>query len=186
MNVKKISADYALSIIKEMIGAHWVGISRPVEAFFLSFETDIDDKTVGYALHTQTSYRIYKGNKILQAFYDIYTPNSKTDMTNFDRGDLKWSVSGASLRDEITKRDIEPIITQFVIKDIDITKYGDLTIYFTNDYILEFFINHSYLNEESESYRYFISSDGVNLTPHIVVYSNGIELHGGEDDNKRV
>lgn len=102
-----------------------------------------------YALHIQCSFRIISSDKIILANSDMFEPSKK----NEEKVNFNWDSVGENLYDEkselLTKK-LE--VNSFIVSDINISRYGDLKIRTSNDYVIEVFNNISY---NDESWRFF-------------------------------
>ena len=129
-----------------------------------------------YSLHSQCGMRMTCGNEILFAKADIFLPNTKlmkkADIENdgvFDWDAFDWDVVGANYFDEMIEKYIGDDPFEFVVKKIDVSKFGDLKISFENGFILELFVDGS---GGEEIWRFF---DVFSEKRHLVVLGDGIE-----------
>jgi hypothetical protein len=116
-----------------------------------------------YAIHITCACRVIAANhKILFTGDDKYCPNPELPYENFD-----WDIQDNNLFDYKAKNwflSNDPIYIEF----IDISKFGDLKILFSNKNILETFVSYS----EEESWRFF--EPGMDKK-HLVANGNTIE-----------
>lgn len=122
-----------------------------------------------YALHIQCSWRITKGNKILVASRDFYSPSSRWDE---DNEDFDWDVQGNNLFDERIVSFMEDVKGHLIVERIDSDEVGGLKVFLSENYVLEAFPDTSEDDEYSEFWR-FLNHRGD--SPHFIVTGNGIE-----------
>ncbi len=119
-----------------------------------------------FSLHLQGSWRIIdtKNSIIKVASGDMYVPNSETEWSE----DFDWDIQGNNLLDEKTK-DLFQEDSSVYVKNITISEIGDLTILFSNMFVLECFIDGS---TDQECWRFFKHG----AEKHLVYYGNGHEF----------
>ena len=123
-----------------------------------------------YAIHAECTSRLTCDDKIIFAKSDIFLPAQKiASSEGFSFEEFEWDEIGNNYFDEMSAGLINEKSPDFIVKDITITKYGDLTIFFTNGFTLEFFADGS---SGSENWRFFENS---NLESHLVITGDGIE-----------
>ncbi|MCL2353902.1 MAG: hypothetical protein FWC69_04660 [Defluviitaleaceae bacterium] len=129
-----------------------------------------------YALRNECAMRVTCGNEILFAKADIFLPNTKlmkkANIENdgiFDWKAFDWDVVGDNYFDEMIEKYIGDDPFEFVVKKIDVSKFGDLKISFENGFVLELFVDGS---GGEESWRFF---DVFSEERHLVVLGDGIE-----------
>lgn len=93
----------------------------------------------------------------------MFEPNEKViDLENFD-----WDIQGNNTFDICSKKLTELFEnSQIVVKDVNVSKIGDLTITLSNNYVIEVFIN---VNFDDEAWRLFLSGSDED---HYVVERN--------------
>lgn len=119
-----------------------------------------------YSLHLQCPWRLRSkaDSQIKLASGDIYEPNSKTTWSP----DFNWDILGNNLFDEKVQHFFagNKIIS---VKSVLITQTNDLQIEFSNEFILECFVN---MSPNTECWRFF----RYNSDAHMVAYSNCAEF----------
>lgn len=119
-------------------------------------------------LHIQSSWRIFNKERqeIKLASSDIYQPNSQMKcMEKFD-----WEVQGENLFDEKSAIWLKEN-KGLCVNNIGINMWGDLRVFFSNDDVLDVFVNTS---EYVECWRLFEKSRKD--TRHFVVTGLGIDF----------
>ncbi|PAF44755.1 hypothetical protein [Helicobacter sp. 11S02596-1] len=133
-------------ISNTLIGKELSSIKRIATMLCLGFGgffNDGDDKIPCYSLHIQCPFRFILGEKIILASYDI----SKRFQENLD------DKMGNSVFDKLLDERISPLLPLKVI-DCICNPLGDIKIIFSNDVILETFIDASL---EVEHWRFIDS-----------------------------
>jgi len=177
--------------ISVLIGQPLRSVSRAGSMIMVNFGDFIEKKTsermkasdrnsdraiVGnLALHIECCARFTCGNEIIFAKSDIFLPGIHL----LDSLDLKWSgfewdVLGSNYFDEMVSKHFGEHMHGFVVKEVFISKFGDLRISFENNFVLELFADGS---GGSENWRFFeVNSDNA----HLVVFGDSIDFRGGE------
>lgn len=123
-----------------------------------------------FALRNECCMRMTCGDEIVFAKHDIFLPNSALlNQSNFDWDSFDWKVFGGNYFDEMVEKYLGKEPFGFVVKKISVSKFGDLTIKFENEFSLELFADSS---GRDENWRFF---DMNPHTPHLVVLGDGIE-----------
>lgn len=137
----------------------WIGFGQDV----LTLNRKGERLVAEYALHIQCSFRISHNNSILLTNLDMFEPNEKViDLENFD-----WDIQGNNTFDICSKALTELFENnQIVVKDVNVSKIGDLTITLSNNYVIEVFIN---ANFDDEAWRFFLSGSDEE---HFVIKRN--------------
>lgn len=96
-----------------------------------------------YTLDIDTSARFYIGNNIILTKEDISLPNpTLANQQGLTFQNFEWHIRGNNYFDWAVQRHFSGRdFSGYIVKDIDVTKFGDLTIYFKNDFVLETFID---------------------------------------------
>lgn len=162
--------------IKIIEGELFNGIGRAADMCWVHFgETiqvndykgDIVEKGT-YALHLQCPWRIIKKEEqqiISLGSYDIYEPKSTMEWSE----DFDWDVQGMNLFDE--KLSAIKIYEKVIhIKSVKINTLNDLKIIFSNECILETFINSS---TDNECWRFFKCNSHEN---HLIATGRSLGL----------
>lgn len=143
----------------------WLGFGE-----LISVTRKGETKTVAeYALNIQCSWRISKGEKILVASRDFYSPFSGWEE---DNGDFDWDVQGNNRFDERIKPFLESVQGNIIVESIESDDVGGLKVFLSEGFVLEVFPDSSEDDEYSEFWRFFNRKDG---SPHFVVAGNGID-----------
>jgi hypothetical protein len=123
-----------------------------------------------YALHIQCFYRLSCGNEIILAKSDLYEPSSIIlNKPDFDWDSFDYDDIGNNRLDEIIATRLNEL-EGFIVDTIQVTKFGDIIITFTNGFLLEGYSDDS--SKDSEFWRFFKS--GLD-EPHLVINGTGIE-----------
>lgn len=142
--------------LKNIIGAEIKKVYRFKEMLCLEFKKA---DTV-YHLHLQCPFKICLNTKIVVASFDIYVNIEETN------GETQKSIPD-SLFDIKAKKILKS--EKFIVKDVIVNDFGEFTIAFNNQYMLQTF-NDTGINKEI--YRLFSKS---NKGDHFVVYGNEIK-----------
>ena len=141
-------------------------IGRASNLVWLIFSDDREPNRE-YALHIQCPWRICDEKQyILLASDDIYQPNSSMERSE----DFDWDSFGNSLFDEKIHL-LFPEEERIFVKQISFSRRNDFKIVFSNNLILEAFIDTSL--KDSECWRFF---ERGNKDKHLVVFGNYKEL----------
>lgn len=127
------------------------------------------EEVAEYALHIQCSWRIVKGNKIVVASRDFYSPRTGLDDENEY---FEWDVQGNNRFDERIEFFIEGINEHTIVERVGSDEVGGLKIFLSQGYLVEGFPDTSEDDEYSEFWRLFNRKED---SPHFVVTGNGIE-----------
>lgn len=142
----------------------WIGIG---ERFMtVNWRGEAVEKST-YALHIQTRWRIVNETKkeVLLAAGDMYSP--RTGMP-YDK-EFDWELQGNNLFDEKCQSWLEREMPVY-IKRYEINQWGDLTLLFSNEEMLQVFNTSS---DDSECWRLFMPGKD---RPHLVVGTAKMEL----------
>ena len=121
-----------------------------------------------YALDTLCSMRFTCGNDVIFAKGDIFLPTNEIyNKEDFIWDDFDWHAHGNNLFDELLAKHFRGEYDDYIVKSVKVGKFGDLTIAFENDFVLEFFADSS---GDSENWRF----GETNSTESLIVTSNGI------------
>ena len=151
-------------LIKKIVGLKLDTIGYACEMLMFNFEQ--------YALHVECLTRIIKDNDILVTTLDYQSWDGGEDGENND----EW-YNLDKYREQIEGGKV---------LSVKINLLYDLIITLDNDITIQIYIQNSYAHYDSEreQYRFFeCSSDDEddetdNISPHYVVYSKHIEIHG--------
>jgi len=134
-----------------------------------------------YAMNVECSMRLTCGDEIIFAKSDISLPNTKlANEIDFDWDKFDWTVVGSNYYDEMADKYIGEEPFGFIVKKVDTNKYGDLSITFENDFVLEFFADGS---TGSENWCFYeVEIEKVSL----VVTGGGIKKDEENDDNENL
>lgn len=157
--------------IKQIEGKQLQDIGRAIDIIWLAIGENIERMIANkmrlrstYAIHLSCACRLIGADReILFAGDDKYCPIQKEP---YDEN-FNWDVQGNNLFDHKAKNwflSNKPIF----ISSVEMSRLGDLKIFFGNGHLLEAFVSYS----EEESWRFF--EPGVNV-PHLVVSGNNIE-----------
>ena len=155
-----LSSD-VLSQLHPLIGLQFTAAGRAADLEWFSFGEDrtvlIDDESTkivsDYALHVQCAWRICDSSRIIVASRDRYYP---PDPTTEVEGDFDWDVSGGNLCDIRIRELMDSFNGQFPrVERITADNVGSLTVFLSSSIVIEVFPDNSYLDEDSEHWRFF-------------------------------
>jgi len=160
--------------INELLNQPVTKIGRASNLCWMMFgetfiEKDIFGKEVEkgeFSLHLQCPWRIRDTiNSVIKlASGDMYEPNSNMEWSE----NFEWDIQGNNLFDEKVKN-LFPKDIPVYVKSAAVLENGDLTILFSNMFVLECFIN---ISTAQECWRFFKCGD----KEHLVVCGNGYEF----------
>jgi hypothetical protein len=161
--------EYAMSILNVLKGAKLLKLTRAAQMPCFQF-SDALSGSPKFQLHIQCSFRFVSKEKVVVASSDVYQPNSSYEVNNdFDFENFEWDIVGQNRFDEIVKNIITPNMDFFIIESIELSAFGDLRIYFSNDFVLDVYIDTS---GSEECWRFF---NKTNSNAHLVITGLGIE-----------
>ena len=121
-----------------------------------------------YCLQTMLSMRFICGNDVVLAKSDIFLPTEEqANKESFVWDTFDWFTIGNTVFDEMIVKHFRDGFSDYIVKNVKVGKFGDLTISFENDFVLEFFADGSGL---SENWRF----GETNATESLIVTSQGI------------
>ena len=101
-----------------------------------------------YAIEGNCCTRFICDDEIILSKRDISLPNTQIgSRPDFSFDNFKWHIPGNNYYDEAIDKYRLKDITGFIIKKIEVSKFGDLTILFGNGYALEYFMDTSSTND---------------------------------------
>jgi len=123
-----------------------------------------------YTLDVLCSSRFTCGDEIIFAKSDMFLPNDEiANMSNFVWDTFEWHVYGNNYFDRIIAKHFNGEFSDYIVKSVKVSKFGDLAITFENSFMLELFADGS---GYSENWRF----GEINSTePLIAVTGNGID-----------
>lgn len=128
-----------------------------------------------YALHIDCPFRIICREKILLSKNDIFTPNSTLINSVEDVEDFEWDVFGDNNFDEKIEKYFLENKAYLSVREIEVSRFGDLKIQLTDNFCIETFIDSS---DDGECWRFFES--GNNDAAHLITTGCGFY----EDDEE--
>ncbi|WP_338749322.1 hypothetical protein [Bacillus sp. FJAT-52991] len=163
------------SQVEKLVGLKLQYAGRASNLFWLDFGDIVQilrrgktKESAEYALHIQCSWRITRGNKIVVASRDFYSPSSKWNELNEE---FDWDIQGNNRFDERIKAFTKEN-GQIKVIQIDSDEVGGLMVKLTEGYKLEVFPDSSEDDEQSEHWRFFNRNEN---SPHFIVTGNGID-----------
>lgn len=161
-----------MDIIEILVGQKVNSIGRTAAMCWISFGNIVEieghkgKRKVGkFALHLQCPWRIIDGANILLSSTDMFEPCSDYK----EDGDFDWDIQGNNLFDE-KARIMFTEDKNIRVQEVKFSGYYDLTIIFSNQLILECFVDRSL---KEECWRFFQpGSDKV----HLIITGQGIEF----------
>lgn len=121
-------------------------------------------------LHADCFFRLSDGEQIILSRGDIFEPADKISQEkDFDYSNFNWANSYGNNRfEEIVCKYFGEEIFDFTVKDIFVSKLGDIKISFTNNYSLEVFPD---ISGDEECWRFF----EIGSKDHTIVNGKGLE-----------
>ena len=130
----------------------------------------VKDTLPKYALHAECTSRITCDGKIILAKSDIFLPAQKIASDEcFEWENFVWDEMGNNYFDEVTSDLISKSTPDFIVKDVSISKYGDVSIQFENGFVLELFADGS---SGSENWRFF---ENGTESGHLIMSGDGVD-----------
>jgi hypothetical protein len=121
-----------------------------------------------FVLRVQTGFRFRDKEKILIGNLDMFEPTETIrESPGFDWDSFNWDVIGFNVYDEWAKQFKKEKQEELYVEKISVGDFGDLTIAFCKDIVLEFFLN----SGDGECWRFFARG----WEEHLVITPNGIE-----------
>jgi len=127
-----------------------------------------------YGIDILCGMRFICGDEIIFAKSDMYLPSEEiANREDFIWDTFKWHKHGNNFFDEIVpKHFFNNSFADYIVKDIKVNKFGDLTIIFENGFALEFFNDGS---GYSEAWRF----GEINSSKSLIINGNGIDKEYG-------
>ncbi len=137
-------------LIKKLAGEKMYGIGRAAAMCWIHFGNPVEVEIRGqkrilgkYALHLDCPWRIKNSSGTIElGSADIFAPSSGRDAGEA----FNWDIQGNNLFDEKAKRLFSKDVQMFV-DSVDLSENNDLTVIFSNGFILECFVNASSCEE---------------------------------------
>jgi len=121
-----------------------------------------------FGINSICSMRFIHGNDVILSFSDIYIPiDELNNKEGFNAENFDWRTIGNTIFDEGMDKHFRRIFDDYIVKSVGVGKFGDLTIIFENDCVLEFFSDTS---GGSENWRFGETTSCESL----IVTSSGI------------
>ena len=123
-----------------------------------------------YCLTPLCSMRLSCGDEIIFASGDIFLPTDEQFLKDdFVWDTFDWHTYGNSIFEKlIAKHFVDDDFSDYIVKSIKISKFGDLAISFENNFVLEVFAETS---KYSENWRF----GEINSTESLIINGNGID-----------
>lgn len=131
-----------------------------------TFETKETQRSK-YVLHIESFFRITFDDDILLTRDDMFMPSTLIQCNDFDEENFQWDEKGNNKLDEKLSQIFARTKESLCVKEVQVSKVGDLHICLSDDYNIDVFIDTS---ETEECWRFFEA--GNNELPHIVVPRN--------------
>ena len=119
------------------------------------------------------SMRFTCGDEVIFAKSDIFLPTEEiSNKDDFIWDTFDWHTYGNSIFEElVSKHFVDGNFSNYIVKNIKITKFGDLIIQFENEFVLELFADGT---EYSENWRF----GEINSTESLIALPTHIESEG--------
>jgi len=137
-----------------------------------------------YTLRIVCGVRLTCDNEVVFSQSDIYLPNTKLLYTNlieggdfdgcFDWDNFEWRIRGNNFFDEMVAKYFGAEPFEFIVKEIKVSRLGDLTIVFENGFILDVFANSS---RESDNWVFY---DAITEKNILIITGEGIAVDDEE------
>ena len=121
-----------------------------------------------YALHIDGLFRISLNDKILLTRDDMFKPSIAIQDGKFDEETFEWDVKGNNKLDAEIMNIFDFAKQTLIVKDMQVNKFGDLSITLSNGCNIDVFID---TNEDEECWRFF--EVGNSEKPHIIITGYG-------------
>ena len=145
-DIKHVSKTLAV-----LVGQPLRKIGRNVELITINFDKLIqsgDDKLGKYEMGVLCNMRFTYGDKIIFASNDVFHPTEEqANKPGFIWDTFDWQILGNTMFDEIVEKHFNGKFCDYIVKSVKINKFGDLTIKFENNFIIEFFADGSGYSE---------------------------------------
>jgi len=106
-----------------------------------------------YALDPICSVRLTCDDKVILSDSLIQLPNSQMcNSPDFDWDNFDWNKPGNNSFDEVVTKHIGNEPFDFIVSKIDVNKFGDLTISFSNGFIIQLFADGT---DKNENWRFY-------------------------------
>ena len=123
-----------------------------------------------YVLHSLCSMRLTLDDKVILAKSDVFLPTEEhAAKPDFAWETFDWHTFGNTAFDELVAIHFGEKFDDYIVKSLNVNKFGDLTITFENGFALEFFVDGS---GDSENWRF----GEINSTESLILTGNGIEM----------
>ena len=153
--------------INKIKGAKNIKIGRAADLIWIAMR-GIDGKD--YALHMQTFFRFCNNEEVLITDMDKYQPISPiVENENFN-----WDIKGNNLFDKWCDEFNKNLSDNTIIMSIEINRFGDLKINFSNSLTLTVFVD---TTSSDECWRFFVWHGKER---HLVITGRGIQC---QEDN---
>jgi hypothetical protein len=145
MNTKAV--EIIRKHIKVLEGARFFIAGRTAAMAWLGFVVD----NINYALHLQSGFRVRTKEKLLIANLDMFDPTDTViGDPSFAWEQYDWDIQGNNCYDEWTQR-FGKESSDGIVRAVEVSDFGDLTIEIDNGMIIEVFVNSS----TQECWRFF-------------------------------
>lgn len=171
MSIKEFRAC-DLNVMQKLVGLKLKKLFKQLDFYIFVFGDETE-----YTLHTYSTFRIRKDNRILlTAADDNYYPNCEPMPLKVYKKD---SMHLKSLL-KTNLDELKYILGDSVVKSVKVTDTADIIIEFENGVVIESFVDYTWQN--SEYFRFFKLDDTDN--PHYVVkyYDGYIIIEMGKID----
>lgn len=160
-NKLKVLKGQKLNIIGRASNLFWIGFGEMVKV--PQGKTGFKE-TSEYGLNVQCMWRLKQNGTILVANMDVYTPKSDT----MDIEVFNWEEKGSNLFD-LKVQGLSKNLGEVYVVKVEATATGDIKLTFTNNWILEIFVD---VSDDNECWRFLKSGD---LDSHMMVSAIGVE-----------
>jgi hypothetical protein len=132
-----------------------------------------------YGCNIRCSMRVTCGRYIIFASSDMLLPNTTIgNNPDFSWDAFDWTIAGNNYYDEMVAKHFGNEPFEFIVKKINVSKFGDVSIAFENNFVLDIFADSS---NDDEVWRFFDRIDDDDV-PHLVITGKGIERNEDEQE----
>lgn len=145
----QVEINFVNNKLQAIIGARVVEICRNHGDIWIDF---VDELDVHYILLMQTLFRFCNNEKILITDTDKYKPSyAELKKSTFDEESFDWDEPGVNKFDEWNGT-YSSMLKKLIVKDVNFSLFGDLTICFQNDVFLVVYLE---VTNDEECWRFF-------------------------------
>lgn len=147
--MNQIEISFIGNKLQQLIGTKVAGVCRNHGDIWIDF---VDELEVHYILLMQTLFRFCDNERIFITDNDKYKPSySELNNPAFNEESFDWDKPGINKFDEWINTN-SSIFKEFIVKEVNLNLFGDLTICFRNDVFLVVYLE---VTNDEECWRFF-------------------------------